>query len=75
MVRTASFSYFRFHGSGQMYYDDYSLEELNQWRDEIVRPSGDGHPAYIYFDNDPHGWAVKNAQQLKELFNQVGPLA
>ena len=75
VVRTAPFSYFRFHGSGQMYYYDYTLEELKQWRDEIVRLSGDGHPAYIYFDNDPHGWAVKNAQQLKELLNQVGPLA
>ena len=75
VVRTAPFSYFRFHGPGPMYYYDYSLEELRGWRDEILRLTAEGHPAYIYFDNDPEGWAVKNALQLKELLNEAGPLA
>jgi uncharacterized protein YecE (DUF72 family) len=75
VVRTAPFSYLRFHGSGRMYDYDYPLEELRRWRDEIVLLAEEGRPVYVYFDNDPHGWAVKNAQQLKELVNQAGPLA
>ncbi|MDB5078651.1 MAG: hypothetical protein JWP00_575 [Chloroflexi bacterium] len=75
VVRTAPFSYFRFHGSGKMYEYDYSLEELQFWRDEILRLHGDGHPVYVYFDNDPYGWAVKNARQLIGLVNEAGPLA
>jgi uncharacterized protein YecE (DUF72 family) len=75
VVRTASFAYFRFHGSGRMYDYDYPLAELHGWRDEIVRLAKEDCPSYVYFDNDPHGWAVKNARQLQELINQAGPLA
>lgn len=75
VVRTAPFSYFRFHGSGRMYDYEYTLDELKGWRDEILRLTEGQHPAYLYFDNDPHGWAVKNALELKDLLNEAGPLA
>lgn len=75
VVKTAPFAYFRFHGSGRMYDYDYPLEELKSWRDEIVKLAKDDCPSYIYFDNDPHGWAIKNALQLIDLLNEVGPLA
>jgi uncharacterized protein YecE (DUF72 family) len=67
---TAPFAYFRFHGSGQMYYYRYSHEELRQWRDAITRFSSEGRTVYAYFDNDPNAWAVENALELMEMLRQ-----
>ena len=72
---TAPFVYFRFHGSGQMYYYDYRPDELRRWRDAILDFVDQGHTVYAYFDNDPEGWAVRNALELTELVNAVAPLA
>ncbi len=67
IIATASFVYFRCHGSGQMYYYNYTRAELERWRDEIVGLAGQGLPVYCYFDNDPEGWAVQNALDIIQL--------
>jgi len=73
LVATARSVYIRFHGSGgPMYYYDYPADELTRWRDTIIRFTSEGHDVYCYFNNDPEGWAVKNALQLTGLLSQVG---
>lgn len=72
IVATAPFVYFRFHGSQEMYYYNYTPEELAGWRDAILRFAGEGRTVYAYFDNDPHAWAVQNALQLTEMLRAAG---
>ena len=61
-----SVAYFRLHGKSQWYRHNYTPEELNTWF-ERIRASG-AKEAWIYFDNDRNGNAVKNALQLRRLF-------
>jgi uncharacterized protein YecE (DUF72 family) len=67
VVATAPLVYLRLHGSGTMYYYDYPLHELQAWCEAIVRFAREGREVFCYFDNDPEGWAVKNALQLMEM--------
>lgn len=75
LTATAPFVYIRFHGSGTMYYYNYSTEELLYWRDIILRFVEERRTVYCYFNNDPEGWAVHNALELTALVNEAGPLA
>jgi uncharacterized protein YecE (DUF72 family) len=72
---TAPFVYIRFHGAKTMYYYDYLPDELRWWRDRIVEFAAGGRTVYCYFNNDPEGWAVRNALELTRLVNEVAPLA
>ncbi len=63
--RTANFLYIRFHGKG--YSSDYPEEELKEWAEFIQRSRKE---AFIYFNNDANGYAVKNALTLKTFLNQ-----
>jgi uncharacterized protein YecE (DUF72 family) len=67
---TAPFVYLRFHGSGEMYYYNYTHAELEHWRDVIRRFTGEGRTVYAYFNNDPHAWAVQNALDLTRLLRE-----
>jgi uncharacterized protein YecE (DUF72 family) len=61
---TATFSYIRLHGSKQLYASEYSEAELQVYALKIRQWAKD---AYLYFDNDYHGYAVKNARRIKEI--------
>jgi len=61
---TAKFSYVRFHGKEQLYGSKYSDTELKRWS-QTIRALG--VPAYVYFNNDFHGFAVENAITLIKL--------
>lgn len=62
---TANFLYIRRHGtSGQLYGGCYSKKQLQKDASYIKQKKKD---AYIYFNNDANGWAVKNAIRLKEI--------
>ena len=61
---TADFIYIRLHGSKQLYASEYSEEELQEWAKKIREWNRDTH---IYFDNDHEGYAVKNANRLKQI--------
>ena len=74
LVVTAPFVYIRFHGSRTMYYYDYLADELRYWRDQILRFVAEGHTVYCYFNNDPEGWAVRNALELTRLVNAAAPI-
>jgi uncharacterized protein YecE (DUF72 family) len=61
---TASFIYIRLHGSQQLYASEYSEVELQAYAQKIRQWAKD---TYLYFDNDYHGYAVKNARRMQEI--------
>ena len=70
-VETASWTYLRFHhGRGRD--GRYTAAELRRWAGRIRSTPGD---AYAYFNNDWQGFAIQNAQALRELLNPTARLA
>ncbi len=65
---TADFVYLRLHGSRKLYASEYTEAELARW---VAKLRAWGLPAYVYFDNDFRGYAVKNAGRLRELLLEV----
>ena len=63
LIKTSDIVYVRFHGTSRWYRHDYSAEELANWTDKI-RGSG-AREAWIYFNNDREGFAIKNARELR----------
>ena len=63
-VLTADFVYIRLHGSKKLYASSYSEGELLTWAEKIQTWERD---TYLYFDNDASGFAVMNAERLKEI--------
>lgn len=62
-------AYFRLHGKAQWYRHDYSPAELDDWFARIR--AGGAKEAWVYFDNDRNGHAVKNALQLRRRFRNI----
>lgn len=62
---TAPWTYIRIHGG------EHGLgltdEEVRTWAARIADFRRDGVDTYIYFNNDPEGWAIWNARLLKSL--------
>lgn len=57
--------YVRLSGRTRWYRHDYSREELTDWAGRIL--SSGAEEAWIYFNNDREGYAVKNALTLRRL--------
>lgn len=57
--------YVRFSGRTQWYRHDYSREELTAWAERIR--ASDAKEAWIYFNNDRQGHAIKNALMLRRM--------
>lgn len=70
LVRTADDIYVRFHGKKRWYLYNYSAEELQEWAEKIVRSGAQN--AWIYFNNDREGHALRNARKLKRLLKEAG---
>lgn len=68
---TTDFVYLRLHGREQLYASDYSENDLQQYADKISGWLNDGKEVWVFFNNDYHGYAVKNAEKLKDLVNLV----
>lgn len=64
---TADFIYLRFHGGEVLYGSNYSEEELREWAGRIRAWRKGGREIYAFFNNDAHGFAVKNGLRLGEL--------
>jgi uncharacterized protein YecE (DUF72 family) len=64
---TADFIYLRFHGNGQLYASDYSEPELDSYSVKISKWLNEKKEVWIFFNNDIHGYALKNAVRLREL--------
>jgi uncharacterized protein YecE (DUF72 family) len=63
------FAYFRFHGPDQAYASEYTDEQLENWAGIIhdAIEQNDIQRVYCYFNNDFHGYAVKNAKRLNQM--------
>ena len=66
LVATADFAYIRFHGSSQLYSSNYSNEELSSWAKELTRLADELKVVYVYFNNDIEGFALNNAETIRE---------
>jgi len=64
---TGSLAYLRFHGSEQKYAGNYSLSALREWAAKIRRWRKQKRSAFVYFNNDLQGHALKNANELKSI--------
>lgn len=67
VVRTADWTYFRFHGPGERYLHRYPREALREWAGRARSWLAEGCDCYAYFNNDAHGHALTNARELREL--------
>jgi uncharacterized protein YecE (DUF72 family) len=66
---TAPFVYLRLHGPDQdhLYAGSYSEADLSWWAARIREWNAAGRDVYAYFNNDGHGYAVRNADRLRRL--------
>jgi len=66
---TAPFVYVRLHGPDRdhLYAGSYPDEDLRWWAERIREWEDAGRDVYAYFNNDGHGYAVRNAERLRAL--------
>lgn len=60
---TSDFVYMRLHGPKEMYASEYSPEQIALWTQKLKKWRLSG---FVYFDNDFHGYAVRNALALEQ---------
>jgi uncharacterized protein YecE (DUF72 family) len=67
-VITADFGYYRFHGPEKPYASAYTDQQLEEWASKIQESIDQNNlkEVYCYFNNDYFGYALQNAQSLKE---------
>jgi uncharacterized protein YecE (DUF72 family) len=66
------FIYVRFHGSGQRYGGAYPYQRLSAWARRLAEWAADGRDAYVYFNNDIEGHAVRDAGRLRSYLERRG---
>jgi uncharacterized protein YecE (DUF72 family) len=65
---TAPWTYVRLHGG--RWGTGYTDEELRLWAQRLQTFLAQGADAYVYFNNDPDGHAIRDASRLRELMAQ-----
>jgi len=66
-VETADFIYVRFHGRPRVHSGCYTRQQLRPWATWINGQLDNGRDVYVYFNNDLHAYAVKNAREIAAL--------
>ncbi|UCE78142.1 MAG: DUF72 domain-containing protein [Nitrospiraceae bacterium] len=66
---TSDFVYLRRHGTGGRYDTDYSKMYLKKDAFRIEGYLNKGFDVFVFFNNDAHGYAPKNAQELTRLIH------
>ena len=64
---TSDTVYVRMHGKGHLYQGLYSRGDLEELADFLFSAAEEGALAYVYFNNDFGGNAVRNALELREI--------
>lgn len=72
---TADFVYIRRHGEGGSYSTEYTTEQLRKDAHRIKGHLKEGKDVYMYFNNDAHGYAPKNAMELCDILEKSLPMA
>lgn len=69
---TAPFVYVRMHGPDEhhLYGGSYSVGDLRWWADRLLEWESSGRDAFVYFNNDGGGHAVRNAWTLRHLLGR-----
>ncbi|MHC4438494.1 MAG: DUF72 domain-containing protein [Planctomycetota bacterium] len=67
-IVTGDIIYVRFHGTTGRYSGSYPKSQLQSWANWLKDQTKKVRAIYIYFNNDEHAHAIKNAKQLKGLF-------
>jgi uncharacterized protein YecE (DUF72 family) len=67
-VTSKQFVYFRMHGPKELYGSEYGKEGLRKWKEKIENYRKD-RDVYIYFNNDGHAYAAKDALALKDMLD------
>lgn len=68
---TTDFVYIRFHGHEKLYASDYPEWELKEYALKIKEWMRRGKEVWAFFNNDFGGYAVKNAQKLREIIGSM----
>ncbi len=63
--------YLRLHGPDSLYASDYDESSLHRYAERIIHWLRTDHEVWVFFNNDFHGYAVKNALQLNELVHSI----
>lgn len=63
----APFVYVRFHGPQGRYFGRYDLRRMEWWAAQLAAQWCAGRDVFAYFNNDPDGMAVINAQELRAM--------
>jgi uncharacterized protein YecE (DUF72 family) len=66
---TAPFVYVRLHGPSRdhLYAGSYSEHDLRWWAEQLREWLDQGRDAWVFFNNDAAGNAVRNGQRLRQL--------
>lgn len=72
LTLTAAFAYVRMHGLSGGYAHDYTRRELALWTDFLSSLDEAGKDAYVYFNNDAHAQAPKDARELVGMLADRG---
>jgi uncharacterized protein YecE (DUF72 family) len=67
MEITADVAYVRLHGPEKLFASEYSPGQLQEWADFIRKAAKKTKRVFVYFNNDFHGYALKNAKELDAL--------
>ncbi len=72
LVATGDHLYVRFHGlSERAYRHAYTEDELAPWAARLREATADGRPAWVFFNNDFEGNAVRDASTLRRLLGDA----
>jgi uncharacterized protein YecE (DUF72 family) len=72
-IVTSDLAYVRLHGPGGPYQGLYDTGTLSNWADSISAWNAEGRDVYCFFDNDEHGYATRNARELRALLSLPSP--
>lgn len=64
---TANVAYIRMHGPGRLFASSYSKKQLQELAGYITNLPPSVVRVYVYFNNDFHGYALRNARDLAGL--------
>ncbi|GGI02828.1 DUF72 domain-containing protein [Egicoccus halophilus] len=72
LVATGDHVYVRFHGlSEDAYRHDYRDDELRPWAERLREVAAAGTAAWVFFNNDAAGHAVRNARRLVAMLGEA----
>ncbi len=70
--RTTSWTYLRFHEGGARPRPCYGDDAMTTWAHRLIDGWGRRADAWVFFNNDPHGCAPRNAVRFARLCERAG---